>query len=377
MGKDARKWLVQSIQNPEILHFATHSDPNLKWNPPQSRYALFEFPQPFDTQYPLLQSVIALAGANRSQDGPENGLLTGLEVGSLHLTGTHLVVLSSCESGQGTLLDGQGVLGLRAAFSMAGTDALVMTLWSVDDRAGRQFMKFFYSHLADGPSEAVRAAQRDMLARPEFADPFYWSGYVVSESAVTQRDQRIAAARTEKPQPSPSQARASINRTAAEDQQAFVTPNCFEILTHDDEMDPNNRLYSDIRVRIGGVVTRSQASPTQAIYDLRDYGNNVEVSSHQTNVLGSEQVKLASERNWLTQVIVNKAANSSSISFRFGPDLQHPEGNRTILLRGGPNLFPSLDIPAALPLLSAYGQATDSDSKKGGIDKVGFCSLQP
>jgi len=156
--KAARKWLIQSLQSPEILHFATHSVPHLDWQPPAAPYTMFEFPQPLATQYPLLQSVIALAGANRPQQGPEDGLLTGLEVSSLHLDGTRLVVLSSCESGQGAVVDGQGVLGLRTAFSMAGTQSMVMTLWPVDDEAGRQFMHFFYSHLDRGAAEAVRLA---------------------------------------------------------------------------------------------------------------------------------------------------------------------------------------------------------------------------
>jgi hypothetical protein len=48
---------------------------------------------------------------------------------------------------------------LRAAFSMAGALGVVMSLWPVDDQAGRRFMQFFYSHLDAGPAEAVRLAQ--------------------------------------------------------------------------------------------------------------------------------------------------------------------------------------------------------------------------
>lgn len=183
-GKASLQSAIDSLHSPETLHFATHSVPNFTWKPPAVPFHMYEFPQPFQTQYPLLQSMIALAGANRPQSIDEDGLLTGLDVSSLHLQGTNLVVLSSCESGQGTLLDGQGVQGLRAAFSMAGARATVMTLWPVDDVAGRLFMQFFYSHLGAGPAEAVRLAQQEMIAKPEYKNPFYWSGYVVSGSPV-------------------------------------------------------------------------------------------------------------------------------------------------------------------------------------------------
>jgi CHAT domain-containing protein len=150
-GNMARQPLVQSIIHPEVEHFATHSYVNLPWTPAASSYQLFEFPQPVDTQYPLLQTGIALSGANRVQNGPEDGLLTGLEISSLRLEGTQLAVLSSCDSGQGTVLDGQGVLGLRAALSMAGAQSSVLTLWPICDFAGAKFMQFFYSHLSQPP----------------------------------------------------------------------------------------------------------------------------------------------------------------------------------------------------------------------------------
>jgi CHAT domain-containing protein/tetratricopeptide (TPR) repeat protein len=184
IGKDARKDAIRSAHSPEILHIATHSVANFPWIPPVAKFSIFEFPQPWDTQYPLLQSMIAFAGADHRQEDSEDGMLTALEVSSLHLIGSKLVVLSSCESGAGTLLDAQGVLGLRAAFSMAGAEALVTTLWPVNDEAELRFMTFFYSHRAEGPAEAVRLAQRDMLKMDQFSSPKYWAGYVVSGSPV-------------------------------------------------------------------------------------------------------------------------------------------------------------------------------------------------
>jgi hypothetical protein len=63
--------LIHSLGSPEILHFATQSEPFLQWEIPVSGYDLFEFPRSLAVDNPRLQSVIALAGANRPQLGPE------------------------------------------------------------------------------------------------------------------------------------------------------------------------------------------------------------------------------------------------------------------------------------------------------------------
>ncbi len=304
MGDAARKGIVESVQSPAVLHLATHSIPNLGWQAPAAQYAMFEFPLPTDTQLPLLQSVIAFAGANKPQRGSEDGLLTGLEVGSLHLPGTRLVVLSSCQSAQGSVVDGQGVLGFRAAFAMAGAQAIVMTLWPVDDLAGKQFMDFFYSHIGEGASEAVRLAQKDMLATENYKNPFFWSGYVVSESPDRQDRGAQSVASAARPVGGRSAASASVtpgSRTAAGAPtsgtaaaaasgapasatafgagansvgpvDALVTPNCFEF--HSKSKPDGSYVYAtDIRVKIGGAVKRSQPTPNEVDLDLTPPGN--------------------------------------------------------------------------------------------------------
>jgi hypothetical protein len=245
IGKTAREELIRSIGGPEILHFATHSVPNLGWKIPTPAYDLFDFPKSLATEDPLLQSVIVLAGGNRSQAGPEDGLLTGLEIASLRLSGTQLVVLSTCEAGQGTPVDGQGVLGLRAAFSIAGARGLVMSLWPVNDAAGRLFMQYFYSHLEQGPAEAVRLAQLDMVAKTQFKQPVYWAGYAYSG------DPSLAAL------PSKNSAPAS---------EFLAPPTCFEVTTNSDFRDTG--ASETYRIRIAGTVRRVSTSPERAVYQL-------------------------------------------------------------------------------------------------------------
>ncbi len=90
-----------------------------------------------------------------------------------------LVVLSGCESALGRATQGEGVLGVAAAFFAAGARSLVASIWEVDDRVTADLMERFYQGLAQGQSvaAALRAAQLDI--RQKKPHPFYWAGFVV------------------------------------------------------------------------------------------------------------------------------------------------------------------------------------------------------
>ena len=80
---------------------------------------------------PLLSSGLALAGANRRRAaGPDedDGILTAEEVASLNLRGVEWAVLSACDTGLGTVAAGEGVLGLRPVFQVAGARTVIMSL---------------------------------------------------------------------------------------------------------------------------------------------------------------------------------------------------------------------------------------------------------
>ena len=94
----------------------------------------------------LRLSGLALAGANLRNGGGsgDDGVLTAEEVAGLDLRHAQWVVLSACDTGVGEITVGEGVLGLRRAFRIAGARTLVMSLWSVDDEATRQWMRTLY-----------------------------------------------------------------------------------------------------------------------------------------------------------------------------------------------------------------------------------------
>jgi CHAT domain-containing protein len=129
---------------------------------------------------PLLRSGLALAGANERKGEKDDGILTALEASGLDLWGTKLVVLSACETGVGEVKNGEGVYGLRRAFVLAGTESLVMSLWSVSDLVTRELMTGYYKNLKHGMGrgEALRQIQLEMLKKPNRRHPFYWAGFI-------------------------------------------------------------------------------------------------------------------------------------------------------------------------------------------------------
>lgn len=114
----------------------------------------------------------------------EDGFLTALEISRLEI-GRSLVVLSGCGTGAGRLHEGEGILGLSEAFRRAGAGPLVVSLWSVDDRATAMLMERFYRGLAAGApaAEALAGAKREMIKAGR-GDPFHWASFVLIGSAA-------------------------------------------------------------------------------------------------------------------------------------------------------------------------------------------------
>jgi CHAT domain-containing protein len=95
-----------------------------------------------------------------------------------------LIALSSCNSGAGKSLAGEGIMSLSRAFTFAGAKSTLMTLWAVNDKAASRLVSSFYMNLKEGfaKDEALSKAKRDFLknASPLSAHPYYWANYVIS-----------------------------------------------------------------------------------------------------------------------------------------------------------------------------------------------------
>jgi len=136
---------------------------------------------------PGLLSGLVFAGANAEPEpGRDNGLLTAEEITYLDLTSADLVVLSACETGLGRPEAGEGMIGLRRAFRMAGARTVISSLWEVDDQATRDLMTLFYENLwrrGMPKLEALRQAQLAILEenrkRTGHGRPSTWGAFVL------------------------------------------------------------------------------------------------------------------------------------------------------------------------------------------------------
>ncbi|HXZ85528.1 MAG TPA: CHAT domain-containing protein, partial [Myxococcota bacterium] len=90
-----------------------------------------------------------------------------------------LLTLSACDTSVG---DERAALGLAGLAVRAGARSTLGTLWPVDDQAAAELVGRFYRELArpgGSRAEALRRAQRAVLAEPQLAHPAYWSPFVM------------------------------------------------------------------------------------------------------------------------------------------------------------------------------------------------------
>jgi len=197
--KTALEEVLRQHGTPRILHLATHgfflSDQDLASlrdddrGMRQSGWGGAPKAKAGKIENPLVRSGIALAGANRALAigdlAQSDGLVTAEKILGLRLRGTDLVVLSACETGLGDVKNGEGVFGLRRAFTQAGAKSLVMSLWAVPDRETQELMVGFYTNMLSGKMNRAQALRQAALsqmpivkARHGAAHPFFWGAFV-------------------------------------------------------------------------------------------------------------------------------------------------------------------------------------------------------
>jgi CHAT domain-containing protein len=167
-GEQASEGELIRHPSPAILHFATHAGqlPGDNANSIASRLR----------SNPMYRGYLLLGGGEATLERwnqgtgasfAVDGILTAEEASSLDLEGTWLTVLSACDTGAGDLRAGEGVLGLRRGFSLAGTRNLLFSLWPVQDDATAGFMKEFYERLFQSldPAQSFHETQVAELLR--------------------------------------------------------------------------------------------------------------------------------------------------------------------------------------------------------------------
>jgi CHAT domain-containing protein len=155
IGRDAALSAVESqVSKHSLLHLASH--------------ALAFSSGPLD-------SFVMLAAGNGT-----NGQLTARKVLTLTVP-ADLVTLSACQTGMG-MLSGDGVIGLSRSFLVRGARSVLVSQWSVSDKATAALMTGFYRRYLTGKVDKARALQQAMnevRSTPGFEHPKFWAPFVL------------------------------------------------------------------------------------------------------------------------------------------------------------------------------------------------------
>lgn len=157
--------LIDYIGDYRYVHIASHSEANRN-----NRHLCFV-------------ALFQPDSLKATQGEVEDGLLYTGEILNLELQ-ADLLVLSSCNTGLGRAIPGEGVLSLLRSFTYAGAENIVYTLWAVEDATTSRLLQKFYEHfLSKGLdyAEALRQAKLSLLkSTPEEAlHPELWAGVVL------------------------------------------------------------------------------------------------------------------------------------------------------------------------------------------------------
>jgi CHAT domain-containing protein len=110
-----------------------------------------------------------------------DGILMAEELIALGLN-AGLVVLSSCQTGTGRSVGGEGIYSMARAFAVAGCPSVIVTLWSIADYFSVPIISGFYKELRKSwsPSMALRKSKLDYLAHAgEYnSHPRFWAAFM-------------------------------------------------------------------------------------------------------------------------------------------------------------------------------------------------------
>ncbi len=94
-------------------------------------------------------------------------------------TSPNLVVLASCSSNSGKLLEGEGIQNIGRAFSIKGASYVISSLYRLDDEFSHLFMTSFYNHLLISKEikNSLCKTKRAFIASERYSYPTYWSNF--------------------------------------------------------------------------------------------------------------------------------------------------------------------------------------------------------
>jgi CHAT domain-containing protein len=129
-----------------------------------------------------LSAIVLEEAYGRGSGSSQDGLLTALELQTVDLQGSEMLVLSQCRMADGVPSSGEGVFGMRRAAVIAGVKTFVAPLWKIADMTQQTLMDHFYKELGagQGRAEALRQAQLRLLKNPRTASFLQWAPVILS-----------------------------------------------------------------------------------------------------------------------------------------------------------------------------------------------------
>lgn len=170
----------------DVLHFATHAfngEPMIK----NKIHSIQD--------YMLSRCGLFLSGAGDNINQEEkiiiknnrDGILTGTEIAKTSLKKLDLVTLSTSNSNVGLAnnlfsVASENSWSLSHAFKIAGTKAILSSLWAVDDEATSQLMIEFYRNWLKGKMtlrQSLEKARNALRISEKWNEPKYWASFVL------------------------------------------------------------------------------------------------------------------------------------------------------------------------------------------------------
>lgn len=202
LGADADVTHATRTLYPHVLHIAAHGsyarndrmppsvdliDQRLNWRRLEDSGA--RALSRFDAA--LLSAFLTLSLDPNTENGEFEDIdrrrLTALELSSLNLVATRLVVLSACETGLGRSERGAGVLGFQYALGASFAANALVSLWRVPDKETADLMIDLYRRVLAEPfggyeTTIVRTSYADALRSACRVDgkavhPYYWASF--------------------------------------------------------------------------------------------------------------------------------------------------------------------------------------------------------
>lgn len=158
VGRDAtdEAFLRLLKQKYDVIHLSTHGYFG-------GKIGIMNDIKPLSGDDSMSKSGLLFAGAAKTladksfDEDLFDGILSAAELSKQDLRNTDLIVLSACETGLGHLTD-DGVYGIQRGLKQAGAQAMVLSLWDVNDYSANQLMRFFYEELASQTKKDIHAA---------------------------------------------------------------------------------------------------------------------------------------------------------------------------------------------------------------------------